>query len=506
MEQVKVALRVRPLLPTERERGEDANISVLPGGTNVRVVTRVNRGTQNQLHTFEMDYCLGPEVNQQGVFVGLGIADMCDAVFEGKAATVLCFGQTGSGKTYTMSGQAELEDTGQTARDGIQFAAARYIATMRDRLMTVNGDASMTIKLKVSYLELFNERINDLLNGSEGLRCRWSRDANSFFVEDLMLVECLNADDFILALQEGLFRRKRAEHFLNTHSSRSHVLFTVYVEVSEGDGPTRHGKITFVDLAGSERLRDTGSQGDDSKSINRSLFVLGNVIEKLSKCHPLSRKDHIPYRSSVLTQLLMDTLEGGCRTLLVACVTPSSRFVEESLRTIHFAQRARKIRSRPVERVDATQQEIYDLKMEICQLQNENALLRRALNLSETGAVDQILIQKFKQTKAEVTVTSTPAPAKNAKNTSISDHPLLKNATHREEMSHAHSNRESVQRPTALGILDSLPSTYDLAARPRLLPPEMRHSPSSMVSSSAAISAEFGFRAVPPKNNHLFWT
>ncbi|EKF38596.1 kinesin, putative [Trypanosoma cruzi marinkellei] len=505
MEQLKVALRVRPLLQTERECGEDAKISVLPGGTNVQVVTRVNRGTQNQLHTFEMDYCLGPEVNQQGVFVGLGIADMCDAVFEGKAAAVMCFGQTGSGKTYTMSGQAELEDTEKMTQDGIQFAAARYIATIRDRLMASNGDASKTIKLRVSYLELFNERINDLLNGSEGLKCRWSRDANSFFVEDLMLVECLNADDFILVLKEGQFRRKRAEHFLNADSSRSHVLFTVYVEVSEGDGPTRHGKITFVDLAGSERLRDTGSQGDDSKSINRSLFALGNVIEKLSKCHSSSRKEHIPYRSSVLTQLLMDTLDGGCRTLLVACVTPSSRFVEESLRTIHFAQRARRIRSRPVERVDARQQEIYDLKMEIRQLQNENALLRRVLNLSETGNISQTLIQKFNQIRPEVTVTSTPALAQNAKNTSISDHPPLKNATHREEVSHVQCNRESVQRPTPLDILDRLPSTCDLAARPRV-PPETKHSPSLPVSSSAAISAEFGFHVVPKKSNLMFWT
>ncbi|RNF03121.1 putative kinesin [Trypanosoma rangeli] len=501
MEQVKVALRVRPLLPTERERGEDEKISVLPGGKSVQVVARVNRTTQNQVHTFDMDCCLGPDENQRELFAKLGIAEMCDAVFKGRAATVMCFGQTGSGKTYTISGHNEGKGSEQLTGDGIQLTAARYMAATRDELMAVNNDVSTTITLRVSYLELFNERINDLLNGTEGLKCRWSRDANSFFVQDLMLVECLNADDFLLVLQEGQLRRKRAEHLLNVDSSRSHVLFTVYVEVSEGDRPARHGKITFVDLAGSERLQDTGNQADDSKFINRSLFALGNVVEKLSKSRTPNQRDHIPYRSSVLTQLLMDTLDGGCHTLLVACVTPSSRFVEESLRTIYFAQRARRIRSRPVERVDATQQEIYGLKAEIRRLQEENALFRRVLGLPQTGAVDPSRLQKLCQKSPRVTATSSPVPARAEKTSFPSGSNSLTRATQPREVACRNSNSEPVLRPTPLDILEQLPSSSELAARPRPLP--LQGKP-MQPSSSGAISARFGFHVVP-KQNKLFF-
>ncbi|KAH9580959.1 Kinesin motor domain [Trypanosoma melophagium] len=489
MEQMSVALRVRPLLPVERERGENESITVLPGGKRVQIITHLSRSTQNQVQHFDMDCCLGPEVDQKGVFRATGIVDMCNAAFEGRAATVMCFGQTGSGKTYTMSGHTE-DESGVVAGDGIQFAAVRYIAKLRDQLMAMDKNASKTVTLRASYMELFNEHINDLLSGNEGLKCRWSRDANSFFVEDLMVVECLNIDDLLLVLREGQMRRKRAEHLLNADSSRSHVLFTTYVEVIEGDRPARHGKLTFVDLAGSERLRDTGSQGDDSKSINRSLFALGNVIEKLSKGRSPNQKDHIPYRSSVLTQLLMDSLDGGCRTLLVACVTPSSRFVEESMRTIHFAQRTRNIRSQPVERVDATQQELYNLKMEIRRLQNENALLRRALDLPESGSLDFNMLQKNDRLPLTTSVVSVPTHVSPVRALSSGEQNSVQQVSKSESISQVSCNSEPTPRLTALDILDKLPSSSGLVARQRPLPLER----------SAVLPTGLGFHVVSKKN------
>ncbi|ORC84847.1 kinesin [Trypanosoma theileri] len=489
MEQMGVVLRVRPLLPAERERGEKESITVLPGGTRVRIITHLSRSTQNQVYHFDMDCCLGPEVDQKGVFRSAAIADMCNAAFEGRAATVMCFGQTGSGKTYTMSGRAE-EENGIVTEDGIQFAAVRYIVELRDQLMNMNKNASKTVKLRASYMELFNERINDLLSGNEGLKCRWSRDANSFFVEDLMVVECLNIDDLLLVLREGQMRRKRAEHLLNADSSRSHVLFTTYIEVVEGDHPARHGKITFVDLAGSERLRDTGNQGDDSKSINRSLFALGNVIEKLSKARSPNQRNHIPYRSSVLTQLLMDSLDGGCRTLLVACVTPSSRFVEESMRTINFAQRTRNIRSQPVERVDATQQELYNLKTEIRRLQAENALLRRALDLPESGSVDLNMLQKNNRPQLKTSVLPLPTDASPVRALSSGEQNRVQQLSKPESISRGSCNSEPAPRLTALDILDQLPSSSGLVARQRPLPLE----------KPAVLPSGLGFHVVSKKN------
>nr|CCC91586.1 putative kinesin [Trypanosoma congolense IL3000] len=500
MEHIRAFLRVRPLLSREKAHGEEGCIAVQAGGAKVSVVSRSGCGTKNQTHTFDMDCCLGPDASQEDVFRALDLHSMCDAAFEGKAATVMCFGQTGSGKTYTMSGSVEGED-GDPAEDGIQFEAVRYVSQFRERIQTSEGGHEKTVKLRASYFELYNERINDLLNGTEGLKCRWSKKAGCFFVENLMIVECLDLNDFILVLREGQARRKRASHLLNDDSSRSHLLFTVYIEVVDGDKPARHGKLTFVDLAGSERLHETGGVGNDTKSINRSLFALGNVIERLSKGQSPNQRSHIPYRSSVLTQLLMNSLDGGCRTALLACVTPSSRFVEESLRTIYYAQRAQKIQFKALEMVDATQQEMYDLKKEICRLQEENLLLRRALNMPETGPINPAAL-RMTQAAAPVSQESqelahaAPAPKHLARRlTDPSSQGSLKGhkpveilMSPSEEPRRCYSGGAGA-RPSALDVLMGLPNTSDFV-RQRKLP----------LLPQATVPKTIGFHVIPRKN------
>lgn len=271
------------------------------------------------------------------------------------------------------------------------------------------------VTVKVSYLELYNEQLHDLLQGRGGLKCRWCAAAQVFYVEGLAMVECLSAEDFLFALREGQANRHRAAHRLNADSSRSHVLFTMHVETRRGeDEPTRYGKLTFVDLAGSEKLKDTVSSGADTKSINASLFALGNVIEKLSELTQ-SRHDttnhrngatptntkasevFIPYRSSLLTQILMDSLSGRSRTLMIACVSPSDRFVEESLRTIHYAQRMRHVAVAPPQRVDWAAQEKRTLLQLVTKLQAENALMRTALGLAAEEPVTPASLQGASQ-------------------------------------------------------------------------------------------------------------
>ncbi|KAG8341076.1 hypothetical protein TRVL_08095 [Trypanosoma vivax] len=184
MEHVNAVLRVRSLLAREVERGEKTSLVVQPDGRGVQVTTPITRANKKQVQMFDMDRCLSPEIRQKEIFEALEIGKMCDAAFEGKAATVMCFGQTGSGKTYTMSGPSG-DSGGEAMESGIQFEAARYVAEARKRLLAVDDGGAKTVTVRTSYIELFNERINDMLNGTEGLKCRWAKDTNCFLLKIL---------------------------------------------------------------------------------------------------------------------------------------------------------------------------------------------------------------------------------------------------------------------------------------------------------------------------------
>lgn len=166
--------------------------------------------------------------------------------------------------------------------------------------------------VKASFLEIYNEQLNDLLEpSSENLHYRWNVQ-NGFFVEDLTLVECSNVDDMVAVLNQGMKHRKIGSHELNKDSSRSHSILTIYLVIelnANGQVLRKIGKLSFVDLAGSERLKESKSQGTmikETQQINKSLFTLGKVISGLSD--KKNKTPYIPYRDSKLTMLLMDSL------------------------------------------------------------------------------------------------------------------------------------------------------------------------------------------------------
>lgn len=390
---VRVVLRIRPMLPSESERGESSNAHALPDQRTVMVTAQLSNTRKVESQQHRLDRVFPPHTSQIDFFSQAGVESFCDSALEGIAATVFCFGQTGSGKTYTMSGPiTEMEDLDDHA--GMQFRAAHYMARAVESLNNSYGDPSSgytPIVLKASYIEIYNELINDLLNDTTNLKPRWSQAAQSFFIENLMIVQCDGISDLIAVLQEGNNNRKRASHKLNVDSSRSHVIFTMYIERRDGPGaPVKLGKINFVDLAGSEKLKDSessGVHGEETKAINKSLFALGNVISCLAKSG--KGETFIPYRDSTLTKLLMDSLGGQSKTLMVACITPSNRFTEESLRTITYALRTRNIvNANPVVRMDPRQQQMYELRVELEMLRKENASLRAQLQGSQLSAVN----------------------------------------------------------------------------------------------------------------------
>jgi hypothetical protein len=197
----------------------------------------------------------------------------------------------------------------------------------------------------------------------------------------LVIVDCTSIDDLIAVLNEGIKNRKSGSHELNQDSSRSHSLMTVYLisETQSIDNRSvkRYGKISFVDLAGSERLKETKSQGEmvkETGNINKSLFTLGKVIKALSD--KKTKVPYIPYRDSKLTMLLMDSLGGSSKALMVACVGPSSAYFEETLSTLNFATRTMNIKNKPVIQMEEKDQIIYGLIRERDLLRLENQYLR----------------------------------------------------------------------------------------------------------------------------------
>lgn len=233
--------------------------------------------------------------------------------------------------------------------------------------------------------------------GQSSLAVRWNI-RNGFFVQDLFVVECEVLQDVMAVVSEGHRNRRIGSHELNKDSSRSHSILTVHLESETIDPDDGHplvkfGKIVFVDLAGSERLKDTRSEGmtlTETGAINRSLFTLSKVISALAdaaKKKKPKKSNFVPYRDSKLTKLLMDSLGGTSMTLMIACVSPSSHYMDETISTLNYATRANKIQNKPMVQMDPKEQLIYNLRQEIKLLRMENNYLRQQLALHGGPAV-----------------------------------------------------------------------------------------------------------------------
>jgi len=210
----------------------------------------------------------------------------------------------------------------------------------------------MTFLVRCSYLEIYNEEIHDLLiEQKKGVKkLDLKEDPNSgVFVKDLTCIIVKSIPEIERAMNFGTNNRKTASTNMNADSSRSHSLFTIYIETGEqvnDEKRIKAGKLNLVDLAGSERTSKTGAQGQTLKEgikINLSLTALGNVISSLVD----GKSQHIPYRDSKLTRLLQDSLGGNTKTVMIAAVSPADYNYEETLSTLRYASRAKAIKNKP---------------------------------------------------------------------------------------------------------------------------------------------------------------
>uniref|UniRef100_M3YWE9 Kinesin family member 7 n=1 Tax=Mustela putorius furo TaxID=9669 RepID=M3YWE9_MUSPF len=337
---VRVGLRVRPLLPKELLHGHQSCLTVEPEHSRV---------TLGRDRHFGFHVVLDEDAGQEAVYQAC-VQPLLEAFFEGFNATVFAYGQTGSGKTYTM-GEASVASLHEDEQGIIPRA-------MAEAFKLIDENDLLDCLVHVSYLEVYKEEFRDLLEvgtASRDIQLR-EDDRGNVVLCGVKEVDVEGLDEVLSLLEMGNAARHTGATHLNRLSSRSHTVFTVTLE-QRGRAPSRLprptagqllvSKFHFVDLAGSERVLKTGSTGErlkESIQINSSLLALGNVISALGD--PQRRGSHIPYRDSKITRILKDSLGGNAKTVMIACVSPSSSDFDETLNTLNYASRAQNIRNR----------------------------------------------------------------------------------------------------------------------------------------------------------------
>ena len=368
-ENIKVCLRIRPM--NLQEKGRNDMNCIEPVSPTQLVFTN-----KNNRRSYTYNLVFGPDSTQEDVFFNCSMDKLIDSALDGYSVTIFAYGQTGSGKTYTIMGREDSINEKILSNDkysGIMPKSINYI-------WSTVGRRKEKFYIKVSFLEIYNEQINDLLNPTNSnLQIRWDQK-QGFFVEGLLVIECKKPEDIVEIILQGTKNRKKGSHDLNKDSSRSHSILTVYL-ISEfesgGESYKKYGKISFVDLAGSERLKETHSKGGmikETGNINKSLFVLGKVISSLTD--KKNTNQHIPYRDSKLTMLLMDSIGGTAKTLMIACVSPSSIYSDETMSTLNYASRTMNIKNKPLVQMDAREKARENLQEENEIFIEENEFLK----------------------------------------------------------------------------------------------------------------------------------
>jgi hypothetical protein len=377
MTRIVVAVRARPLNSREKNMRSAVCVSMEGGATTI-----MDGKGGKKTFTYDQSYWWDSEQNK--VYQDLGKGNIAKAI-EGFNGTVFAYGQTGSGKTYSMMG---YEGDGIIPRLNTDLMAA--VAQCK------KDDPANEFLVTVSYLEIYNEVIKDLLNPSDKhLKIREHPDMG-IYVEGLAELVVGGASDITELIEQGNKVRSVAATQMNARSSRSHSCFTIKVSQRKkedmGNGQERttklNSKLNLVDLAGSERQGKTQASGQQLKegaAINKSLSALGNVINALSKAG--SKKDrHIPYRDSKLTRLLQESLGGNSRTVMIATISPAQDNYEETLSTLQYASRAKKIENKAKRNEDVSQKVIRQLKEEIEKLRAELAAAAEGRGSASKGA------------------------------------------------------------------------------------------------------------------------
>ncbi|XP_006003255.1 kinesin-like protein KIF3A isoform X2 [Latimeria chalumnae] len=334
---VKVVVRCRPMNDREVVMGSKQAVHVdeIRGTISVHKVDSPNEPPK----TFTFDTVFGQDSKQLDVY-NLTARPIIDSVLEGYNGTIFAYGQTGTGKTFTMEGVRAVPE--------LRGIIPNSFAHIFGHIAKAEGDTRFLVR--VSYLEIYNEEVRDLLGKDQTQRLEVKeRPDVGVYIKDLSAYVVNNADDMDRIMTLGHKNRSVGATNMNEHSSRSHAIFTITIECSEkgidGNMHVRMGKLHLVDLAGSERQAKTGATGQrlkEATKINLSLSTLGNVISALVD----GKSTHVPYRNSKLTRLLQDSLGGNSKTMMCANIGPADYNYDETISTLRYANRAKNIKNK----------------------------------------------------------------------------------------------------------------------------------------------------------------
>ncbi|NXJ80078.1 KIF1B protein, partial [Trogon melanurus] len=379
---VKVAVRVRPF--NSREMSRDSKCIIQMSGSTTTILNPKQPKETPKSFSFDYSYwshTTPTDINyasQKQVYRDIG-EEMLQHAFEGYNVCIFAYGQTGAGKSYTMMGKQEKDQQG---------IIPQLCEDLFSRINDTTND-NMSYSVEVSYMEIYCERVRDLLNPKNkgNLRVR-EHPLMGPYVEDLSKLAVTSYNDIQDLMDSGNKARTVAATNMNETSSRSHAVFNIIFTQKRHDAETditteKVSKISLVDLAGSERADSTGAKGTRLKegaNINKSLTTLGKVISALAEMPfsllsiPQNKKkkktDFIPYRDSVLTWLLRENLGGNSRTAMVAALSPADINYDETLSTLRYADRAKQIRCNAVINEDPNNKLIRELKDEVARLRD----------------------------------------------------------------------------------------------------------------------------------------
>jgi kinesin family protein 5 len=390
---VNVICRFRPMNDLERTSG---NEQVCDYTSPTSLTFHSSR--EKNVYRFNFDRIFPPSSTQQDIY-DFGVKGIIDSVLDGYNGTVLAYGQTSSGKTYTMQGEMEEEKT--------QGIIPRMISHVFKHIYK-NEDTDFMIK--VSMIEIYQEKIRDLFDVSRvNLNIR-EDSIKGIYVDGASerYVGCPN--DVLVLLEIGSANRAQAATNMNEHSSRSHSIFILTInQTNKKEGFSKIGKLYLVDLAGSEKISKTGATGhtlEEAKIINKSLTTLGRVINNLTD----GKSTHIPYRESKLTRVLQESLGGNSKTCLIITCSPSIYNESESLSTLRFGERAKKIKNKPKINKEITVAELQKLvtqlkdslkKADARIVQLENFIRQNGLTVPESDYKQQEDEEEKKKQKEE---------------------------------------------------------------------------------------------------------
>ncbi|KAM3824018.1 kinesin-like protein KIF1B isoform 1-T2 [Vipera latastei] len=386
---VKVAVRVRPF--NSRETSKESKCIIQMQGNSTSILNPKNPKEAPKSFSFDYSYWSHTSsedpcfASQNRVYNDIG-KEMLLHAFEGYNVCIFAYGQTGAGKSYTMMGKQEENQAGI-----IPQLCEELFEKIND-----NSNEDMSYSVEVSYMEIYCERVRDLLNPKNkgNLRVR-EHPLLGPYVEDLSKLAVTSYTDIADLMDAGNKARTVAATNMNETSSRSHAVFTIVFTQKKLDNETnlsteKVSKISLVDLAGSERADSTGAKGTRLKegaNINKSLTTLGKVISALAEVSKKKKKtDFIPYRDSVLTWLLRENLGGNSRTAMVAALSPADINYDETLSTLRYADRAKQIKCNAVINEDPNAKLVRELKEEVTRLKD----LLRAQGLGDIIDIDPL--------------------------------------------------------------------------------------------------------------------